>query len=83
MLTTMLAARRWSRHGTPAAPRLEGGGRLLMALAAVAALAVGVAAAPAGAERGFVVVVTGVLAAALAQDALVAGDVSRAARGAA
>ncbi|MFC4017747.1 hypothetical protein ACFOW4_07290 [Micromonospora sp. GCM10011542] len=86
MLTTMLAARRSGRAGTAAAPthrralRLEGRARLLMALAALAALVVGVASAPAGAERGFVIAVTGVLAGALALYALVADDLRRAAR---
>ncbi|MBM0205311.1 hypothetical protein ACIA47_01700 [Micromonospora sp. NPDC051227] len=74
--TIMFAARRRS-------PRLEDAARLLMAMAALAALAVGVALAPEGAERGFVVAVSGVLAAALALYALLAGDLRRTCRGAA
>ncbi|RLP86742.1 hypothetical protein EAD89_20860 [Micromonospora sp. BL4] len=85
VLASMLAARRWSRTGVPArqraALRVEAGARLLMALAAPAALAVGVASAPDGAERGFVVAVTAVLAGSLALYALVADDLRRAARG--
>jgi peptidoglycan/LPS O-acetylase OafA/YrhL len=72
----MLAARRRSR-------RLEDAARLSMALAALAALAVGVGSAPSGVDRGFVIAVTGVLAAALALYALLAGDQRRAGRGAA
>ncbi|MBM0277206.1 hypothetical protein [Micromonospora tarensis] len=68
--TIMLAARRRSR-------RLEDGARLLMVLAALAALAIGVGSAPAGVDRGFVIAVTGVLAAALALYALLAGELRR------
>ncbi|MET8266230.1 hypothetical protein ABZU92_19800 [Micromonospora arida] len=76
VLTIMVAARR-------RAVRLEDAARLAMAMAALAALAVGVAFAPEGAERGFVVAVTGVLAAALAVYASLAGDLRRTGRGAA
>ncbi|MET8358550.1 hypothetical protein [Micromonospora sp. NPDC005171] len=76
VLTIMLAARRRTR-------RLADAARLLMAVAALAALAVGVGLAPEGAERGFVIAVTGVLAAALALYALLAGDLRRTTRGAA
>ncbi|MBQ1032454.1 hypothetical protein KBX26_20885 [Micromonospora sp. C97] len=76
VLTIMVAARR-------RAVRLADAARLMMAVAALAALAVGVALAPRGAERGFVIAVTGVLAAALAASALLAGDLRPKGRGAA
>ncbi|MFG1891355.1 hypothetical protein ACGFIR_26225 [Micromonospora sp. NPDC049051] len=49
-----------------------------MALAAAVALVVGVAVAPAGSERGFVIGVDAALAGALALFALATGDVRRA-----
>ncbi|MDG4810459.1 hypothetical protein O7634_27210 [Micromonospora sp. WMMD1120] len=72
----LLAARRRSR-------RLEDAARLLMGLAALVALMVGVASAPSGVDRGFVIAVTGVLAGALAFYAVLAGELRRAGRGAA
>ena len=63
-----------------AAVRVEDAARVFMVIASVAVVAVGYPLAPTGMDRGFVFVVNGILAVALALFALFTGDLRRAVR---
>ena len=74
LVLTWLILRRRAGVAVPQAVRVQQATRLSMALAALVAAAAGVAFAPDGVDRGFVITVSAVLAGALALFALLAGE---------